>query len=167
MEGEALGRIAVAPERELTPGVIDSCFQLMGASLPVKPDDSDAYVPAGIARLVMARAEPVEPKLWCEATAFRHGGWGVPRGSEAFGSCWGVYRRDRRTSLTQGQRGSSDSGQRRGRLDLRDTLDRIASLWRNVRIHRYRGTSRGAAPRGSKARGSEPARCVRPAGRRP
>jgi acyl transferase domain-containing protein/NADPH:quinone reductase-like Zn-dependent oxidoreductase/SAM-dependent methyltransferase/acyl carrier protein len=68
VEGKALGRIGVAPEAEMTPGVIDSCFQLMGASLPVESGDTNVYVPAGIARMIVVRVE-LPAEIWCEAVS--------------------------------------------------------------------------------------------------
>jgi acyl transferase domain-containing protein/acyl carrier protein/predicted alpha/beta-fold hydrolase/protein-L-isoaspartate O-methyltransferase len=63
--GQALGRIQAAPDSQVTPGILDSCFQLMGAALYERLTDSDAWVPVAIERLAFTAPLPAE--FWCKA----------------------------------------------------------------------------------------------------
>lgn len=65
---EVLGRINADGEVNagVAPGVMDACFQLMGAAMFDRLNDSDPWVPVGIERLWIS-AEGIPREFWCEA----------------------------------------------------------------------------------------------------
>lgn len=66
-EGEVLGHISADGDVSagVGPGVMDACFQLMGAAMIDRLSDSDPWVPVGIERLWISAAG-VPPEFWCK-----------------------------------------------------------------------------------------------------
>src|SRR5208283_1888252 len=66
--GEVLGHINADGEVNtgVGPGVMDACFQLMGAAMFDRLSDSDPWVPVGIERLWIS-AEGIPREFWCKA----------------------------------------------------------------------------------------------------